>query len=490
MIVRPLPIMGFCLAVAGAAMPPASLIAPRYSLHHVAIAVIVLLEYLQSVMVAFGSAAIRHGVQASPQQFSLAAAGYAAVAVLMILSHRWWVQRLGYRTLLRLSLWVFGAGAVLCALSPNAGGFIAARMVQALGGAAFFTASRVQILHHQGPARLPALLFLPLGIMLGSGLAPILAGALLAAFDWRALFWAMLPLVWLVDRVVRHAVPEHEPVENERPDQAHPWGMLLLVGGVFLLQFVLERARFESWTRAPLLWGAGLLALTLLALHWRHEWHRPTPLVPYRHFTSERYLWGMAVYGFGYLVVSSCSYVLPLFLAEGLGLSLAQCGWLLGLTGLAAMPFAVLHLKLMLRWPHLRRFLLVGTLLLAAFAGLMARQQPAATGWPLWLAVFLLNGVFMPFLLGTAAASTFSQVEERVFSHAYQVKNAMREVANAVGLLLGTGLLQQRSALHAAREPELASGQLVLLAGQDFFWALLLVALAVGLLLQLQRRFV
>ncbi|MBI3144460.1 MAG: MFS transporter [Pseudogulbenkiania sp.] len=471
-------------------MSSAVIAAPRYSLHHVAIAVVVLLEYLQSVMVAFGSAAISRGVQASPQQFSLAAACYAAVAVLMILSHRWWVQRLGYRTLLRLSLLVFGAGAVLCALSDSASGFIVARMVQALGGAAFFTASRVQILHYQGPSRWQALLFLPFGIMLGTGLAPILAGALLVQFDWRALFWVMLPLVLLVDVVVRQAVPEHEPVENERPDQVHPWGILLLAGGVFLLQFVLERARFELWAHGPLLWGLGLLASALLVLHLWHEWRRSAPLVPYRRFTSERYLWGMAVYGFGYLVVSSCSYVLPLFLAEGLGLSLAQCGWLLGLTGLAAMPFAVLHLKLMLRWPNIRLFLLIGTLLLAAFAWLMSRQQPAGAWWPLLLAVFLLNGVFMPFLLGTAAASTFSKVEEKVFSHAYQVKNAMREVANAVGLSWGTLILQQRSELHAGRQPELAPGQLMLLAGQDFFWALMLVALVVGLLLQLQRRFV
>lgn len=321
-------------------------------------------------------------------------------------------------------------------------------------------------------------------------MAPILGGALLAAFDWRALFWVMLPLVWLVDGVVRQAVPEHEPVENERPDRVHPWGILALAGGVFLLQWVLERARFELWARGPLLWGGGLLALLLLGLHLRHEWRRHAPLVPYRRFTSERYLWGMAVYGFGYLVVSSCGYVLPLYLAEGLGLSLAQCGWLLGLTGLAAMPFAVLHLTLMRRWPNIRLFLLIGTLLLAGFAWLMARQPPVGEWWPLLLAVFLLNGMFMPFLLGTAAASTFSQVEERVFSHAYQVKNAMREVANAVGLLLGTLMLQQRSALHAGREPELAPGQLVLLAGQDFFWALMLVALVVGLLLQLQRRFV
>lgn len=67
MIVRRLPIMQLHVVVPGSVMSSAVIAAPRYSLHHVAIAVIVLLEYLQSVMVAFGSSAISRGVQASPQ---------------------------------------------------------------------------------------------------------------------------------------------------------------------------------------------------------------------------------------------------------------------------------------------------------------------------------------------------------------------------------------------------------------------------------------
>ncbi|WP_174875716.1 MFS transporter [Vogesella oryzae] len=471
-------------------MSAPKLFAPPYTRHHLAIALIVLLEYLQSVMVAFGSHAVSQGVGATPQQFSLAAAGYAAVAVLMILCHRWLVQRLGYRSMLRWSLLAFGAGALLSALAASPAAFIAARMVQALGGAAFFTASRVQIMHYRGPQRLQAMLFLPVGIMLGSGLAPILAALLLALAGWQALFLIMLPLVWLADLVVRSAVPEHEPVENERPDRLHPRGIALLAGGVFLLQFVLERARFELWTRGASLWALGGVACVLLLLYLRHEWRRRVPLVPYRHFASERYLWGMAVYGIGYLVVSGSAYVLPLYMAQGLGMDQLHSGIWLSVTGLLALPFAIFHLMLMVRWPHVRRYLSAGALMLAAAALLLAQVGPDSPPWLLVAGLLLLHSLFMPFFLGTTAAATFSLVDEKVFSHAYQVKNAMREIANAVGLSWGVIIMQQRSMTHAAELPASAPAQLVLQSGQDYFWLLALLALVLATFLRLQRRFV
>ncbi|MFC3625455.1 MFS transporter [Vogesella amnigena] len=467
-----------------------SLLAPRYTLHHAAISMLVLLEYLQSVMLAFGSHAVSTGVGATPQQFSLAAACYAAVAVLMILGHRWWVQRLGYRRMLRWSLLAFGGGALLCALASTPAAFIAARMVQALGGAAFFTASRVQIMHYQGPSRLQAMVFLPGGIMLGSGLAPLLAAGLLAVGSWQALFLVMLPLVWLADWLVRRAVPVHEPIANARPDRAHPWAIALLAAGVFLLQFVLERARFALWSDGATLWALGAAACGLLLLYLRHEWRRRTPLVPYHRFTSERYLWGMGVYGAGYLVVSGTAYVLPLYMAQGLGMDQLHSGLWLSITGLLALPFAILHLALMLRWPNVRRYLFAGGLMLAAAAVLLALAQPGNPAWLLPAGLFLLHSLFMPFFLGTTAAATFSQVDEQVFSHAYQVKNAMREVANAVGLSWGVIILQQRSMAHAPQLAGAGSGPLLLQAGQDFFWLLAAMGLGLALFLRLQRRFV
>ncbi len=497
---------------------------PALTLHHAAIVLIVCLEYLQTLMVSFASRDISGGIDAAPEEFSLAAACYASVAVLVIIAHRWMVQQLGYRRLLRLSLLAFLVGAVLCAEAHTVPMFIAGRMVQALGGAAFFTASRVQILHYKGRERIPALLCLPFGITLGSALAPILGAALLEHEGWRALFWVMVPLTLLVDQVVARAVPEHEPVENEQADHLHPWGILLLCAGIFLLQFMLERSRYDLFGDPLVLLGSGAVAVVLLLAYLWHDVRHPTPLIPYAAFSSYGYWFGMGIYGFGYLVVSACNVILPVYMIQGLGFTVESSGWALGLTSLAGMVTIPLHFGLMVRWPSLKPYLLLSLVWLGAFGWSMSLQSEEVTMVRLGWTLLLLNTLFMPFALGTAAAGTFRRVDEKVFSHAYQVKNTMREVANSVGISLATIVMQMRTNLHYARLAEstshlspgygtMAGGgdpwdllnhpstaalmrlsqemtrQATLMASQDFFRGLAIVAAFSMVWVALQRRF-
>ena len=424
------------------------------SLHHLSIFAIVFLEYLQTIMVSFASSYISGGIDAAPEEFSLAAASYAGVAVLTILTHRWLVRRFGYRRLLRLSLLTFAAGAAACALADTVPAFIAGRMLAATGGAAFFTASRVQVLHYDGKARIPALLAMPVGITLASALAPVLAATLVSHFNWRALFWVMLPLIALVDLIVSQAVPQREPAHDEQADALHPWGILSLVLGIFLLQFVLERSRYDLFGHPLSLLGLGALAFGALAIHFWHEWRSNAPLISYAGFASYRYWVGIVVYGCGYLVISSSNVILPIFMVQGLGFALQTTGWAIGLSSLAGVVSLFVHFRLMMRWPFLRRWLAVSSLALLCFgwiAGAMSQEVPL---WQISLTMLLLNAFFMPFALGTAAAGTFRGVEDKVFTHAYQVKNSMREVANATGTSVATIMIQMRSSLHYSRLAE------------------------------------
>jgi DHA2 family multidrug resistance protein len=493
--------------------------------HHATIFLLVFLEYLQSVMVSFSSSYISGGVSAAPEEFSLAAACYATVAVVVILSHRWLVQQLGYRALLRLSLLLFAVGAVLCARCDSVGGLIIGRMVQACGGAAFFTASRVQVLHYQGKERLLALLSMPMGITLGSALAPVLAAYLIGHFNWRAIFWVMLPLTFLVDRVVAHAVPESEPVENEQPDQLHPWSILLLTLGVFMLLFVLERARFDLFDHELSLLTATVVAIGFLLVYLRHEWRRPARLITYEDFSSNRYWLGLCLYFFGYVVVSANNYILPLFLVQGLGFAVQSTGWALGLSGLISVLVVPLQMWVMMKKPFLKPHVLTGLLSLGCFGWLASRFSQDVTLVNVGAVLMLLNGVFMSMILGAAAAGTFRGIQDKVFTHAYQVKNSMREIANAIGVSLATILVQMRSTLHFNRLAESTGSvfplygnagaeadpwnllqapgqavlqrlslemtrQSVLMACQDFFWLLCLVGLLGAGWMFVQRRLV
>jgi MFS family permease len=496
-----------------------------FSLHHASIVLVVFLEYLQTIMVSFASSYISGGIDAAPEEFSLAAACYATVAVVMILAHRWLVQQLGYRRMLRLSLLTFGLGALVCALSDSVPVFVLGRMIQASGGAAFFTASRVQALHYQGKNRVPALLCLPAGIVLASAIAPVLAAFLVNTFSWRALFWVMLPLTLWVDQLVACAVPDHEPVENEQPDQLHPWGILALTLGVFVLQFVLERSRFDLFDHSVPLYLGGVAACVLLVTYLWHDWHRTTPLISYAQFSSYRYWFGLCIYGFGYLVISSSNYILPVFMVQGLGFAVQTTGWMLGLSSLIGLLTVPLHFRLMMRWPFMRPYLMISMVMLALFGWLGSRFSQEVPLSAIGAVLLVLNGLFMPFALGTAAAGTFRGINEKVFTHAYQVKNSMREVANATGVSIATVLLQMRESLHSSRLAETtasiqpgygASGsgpdpwslldhpgtaalarlaseisrQSVLMACQDYFWGLCALALCAMLLVGVGRRLV
>jgi MFS family permease len=480
-------------------------------LHLLLLALIVFLEYLQSGMVSFSSSYIMGGIGAAPEEFSLAAACYAAVAVVMIFKHRWLVERLGYRVFLCLALLFFALGAIACASADTVAQFIAGRMVQAVGGSAFFTAGRVQVQHYQGRARIRALYCFATGIFVGSGLAPFTAAALLDHVGWRAIFLVMLPLVLLVALMVEHGVPAHEPVEYEQRSRVHLAGTLSLAAGIFLLQFVLERSQYDIFSQRASLLLLGGLAVALIAAFVWHDRSRAEPLIPYHAFANGRYRAGLTLYFFCYLLISASAYMLPVFLVRGLGFTVTSIGWMLSLASLCGLITLTLHLKQLLRDPRIKQYLLFAFAVLFTFGWWMSRMSEEVSQWQLFWPILLNNGVFLAVAQGTAAFGTFRDVDEKVFSQAYQVKNVLREVANATGVSIATILLQMRSTLHyqrlaesvdplgqwrgapMARLAELAgliSRQATLMACQDYFWGLCVVALAAATVAMWQRRLV
>jgi len=417
-------------------------------LHLLTLASLVFLEYLQSVMASFGARYIMGGIEAAPEEFSLAAAVYAGVAVVMIFKHRWLVQRLGYRHFIRLSLLVFALGALLTGLAVDVPGYIAGRAVQAVGGAAFFTAGRVQVNHYRGPERLMAIRRFALGLFGGVGLAPFLAAHAIDAWGWRALFLLMVPVSLAVLALAEWGMPDHEPAQDDRPSEVHMGGTAVLIAGIFGLQFVLERIQYDVFSASALLWVLGVTAVLGLGAFVWHDWRRHDALIPYHRFVDGRFAVGLAVYFFCYVVSAFSSYLTPVFLVQGLGFTVTSSGWLLAAASLMGLLTMRVHFHLMVRHPRLKHFLWFALAILCVFGGWMSSLDGEVTQqalfWPLWLN----NGVFLAVAQGTAAFGTFRNVDESVFSQAYQVKNAMREVASATGVSLATVVLQMRSSLH------------------------------------------
>jgi len=493
-------------------------------MHLLMLAALVWLEYLQSVMASFASGHIMGGIGAAPEEFSLGAAAYAAVAIVMLFKHRVWVQRFGYRRFIHASLLCFALGALVTGLSHSVPGYIAGRMVQAIGGSALFTGGRVQVQHHVGAARRVALKCFAIGIFTGAGLAPLLAAHMLEDWGWRSVFLAMVPLTAVVAWLVEYAMPDHEPIEHAQAGRVHAGATLALVGGVFVLQFALERVQYDVFASASWLWALVLLGAAVVAFFVWHDGGRHDGLIPYRHFVDSRFLIGLSVYFFCYVVSAVASYMTPVFLVSGLGFAVTSSGWLLGATSLCGLLVMLVHFHLAQHHPRLKHYLWFALAALFVHGWWMSGMSSEVTQAQLFWPLLLFNGVFVAMAQGTAAMGTFRNVDEKVFSQAYQVKNAMRELANASGVSIATVVLQMRASLHytrlaegtAAISPWYAQGddplhllsggvpvpealkqlaavlsqQATLMACADFYQGLCVVAVSAAVLLAVQRRFV
>ena len=232
---------------------------------YLTIYVLTAIEFLQLSMVAFGAAPIMGEVSITPEDFSLIAAIYASVAILVISMQRWFVTHLGGRLFLQWATAISLVGAVLCATSHDFSSFLLGRFVMAVGGGALFTSARTTI-HHalSGPKRFIGIKFLAYGVASCICMGPWLAAQAVSNFTWSAMFW-LLAVLDIVAFVLASSSLTNDlrGYEEERSDW-NPWLQVLLVGGTFGLLYSLQRFYYDFYGDALFVVGVLLAAVALL----------------------------------------------------------------------------------------------------------------------------------------------------------------------------------------------------------------------------------
>jgi len=92
----------------------------------------------------------------------------------------------------------------------------------------------------------------------------------------------------------------------------------------------------------------------------------------------------------------------------------------------------------------------LGMMFLAGYGLLMSGLNGEATMGRI-AAILLCNGAFMTVFIMAVAQGTFGAVEPGAFSHAYQTKNIIRQLALSSAVSVSTVFIQGRNALHYNR---------------------------------------
>jgi EmrB/QacA subfamily drug resistance transporter len=358
--------------------------------------------------------------------------GYILVFASLLLTTGSLSDRQGRKRWFLIGLAVFTAGSALCGLAPNIGVLVAARALQAVGGAALSPAS-LSLLTSAFPD--PRERAQAIGIWAGvSGLSlsagPLIGGALVDGPGWRWVFFVNLPVGVVAFlgalRFVRESV-------NPRPRRLDLAGQVLGVGTLATLVYALIEGGSHGWT-SPLILGTFALAALGLAAFLLVEARQKEPMIELRLFRSAAFSGTNLIAFLTFFSLVGFTFFNTLYFQEIRGYSAFGAG-LLGLPAtLAIVVMAPLAGRLAgARGPGLPIAIgtaMAGTALLLLL-GLRLDTSYASIWW-----VFSLFGGGLGLVFAPTAASAVAGLPRSQAGLASGILNTSRQVGGAVGIAL------------------------------------------------------
>jgi len=300
-------------------------------------------------------------------------------------------DRVGRRRVFQAGLALFGLGSLLCALAPGIGWLIAARALQAVGGAMLNPVAMSIIVNTFPEPAERARAIGVFGSMTGLALVlgPILGGILVGAFGWHAVFWVNVPIVTAAIAGTALFVPESRAARPRRPDLGGQLLIILVLGSLVYAIIGSGKLGWASPVILGLLCAAVLGVLGILV----YEGRRADPLLEPRLFRSVPFSAAIVMALFALCGFGAFLFVTTQYLQDVRGMSPLAAGLCLLPVGVPAALLSPRAGRLAgTRGPRLP--LAVAATALALGGGASLWLGPATT-LPAVLVVYLLFGAFL-----------------------------------------------------------------------------------------------
>lgn len=398
--------------------------------------------------------------------------GFMVAMTVSMLTTPWLLSRYGYRQVYSVAMWLLLAGGVVGGFSNHYDLVLLARVAEGLAAGVVQPIPAIIILrafepHEQGRASG----IFGMGVVLAPALGPSIGGVLVDLFGWRSIFFMVVPFCAASLWLARTYVPVSAPggVAANRAGAALDWrGLLLGSAGTLCLLNGLVALHGGSATKAGVLLGGAVAAL--VAFIW---WQRRVAaagkeplmnlaLFGYRQFAMGSivaFIYGTALFG--------STYLLPVYLQLGLGLSPSHVGTLLLPAGVVlALTIAGVG-RLADRQPT---YLLVsiGLALLAVSFGLMVT---VGLGTALWVLVTwaILGRIGLGFILPSLNLGAMRGIDKNLIPQGASAINFVRMLGGAAGVSLCGIVLEWRLAVHGDSLTNAATSPARLLAFNESF---------------------
>lgn len=401
--------------------------------------------------------------------------GFMAAMTVSMLTTPWLLARFGYRRTYDGCMWLLLAGGVAGGFAQHFPLVLAARVAEGLAAGVVQPIPAIIILrafdaNEQGRASG----IFGTGVVLAPAIGPSIGGLLVDAFGWRSIFFMVVPFCVVSLWLARRYVPTNAPGRADTdPGAALDWRGLLLAsaGTLCLLNGLVDLSRSDHASAWLLLAGsaAALLAFVALQRHMLRRRRQPggiDPLMNLSLFADRRFAMGSIVAFIYGTALFGSTYLLPVYMQMGLGMSAALVGTILLPAGLVLAVTITVVGRLVDQHPT-HQLVSAGLALLATSFALMVTidgHSPTTT-ITLLVAWAILGRIGLGFILPSLNVGAMRGLHHVDIPQGASVINFLRMLGGAAGVSLCGIVLEWRLAAHGEQRMAAFDETFLLLAG-------------------------
>jgi EmrB/QacA subfamily drug resistance transporter len=399
--------------------------------------------------------------------------GFMVAMTVSMLTTPWLLGRYGYRTLYAGTMLLLMAGGISGGLATDFTVVLAARVAEGLAAGVVQPIPAIIIVrafepHEQGRASG----MFGMGVVLAPAIGPSIGGLLVDLFGWRSIFFMVVPFclasLYLAFKFVPGTAPGGAAVQRgSRLD----WRGLLLgaVGTLCLLNGLVE-LHHGGGAAAALLAAAAAAFSIFLAWQRRLQARGGEPLMNLELFRFRTFAMGSLVAFIYGTALFGSTYLLPVYMQLGLGLSPSYVGTILLPAGfILAITIAWVGRLADSQGTHV--LVTTGLALLAvSFACMFTVGLPGSilllVGWA------ILGRIGLGFILPSLNLGAIRSLPKPLIPQAASVINFMRMLGGATGVSLCGIVLEWRIAAHGDSLARPATSLARVAAFNEAFWML------------------
>jgi EmrB/QacA subfamily drug resistance transporter len=365
--------------------------------------------------------------------------GYNIVFAALLVPAGLVADRVGRRRMFFIGVWTFVGASVLSGIASSPEMLVAARLLQAAGGAILVPTSLALLLpEFPLESRATAVAIWGATGAVAAALGPSFGGVLVDELGWRWVFFVNVPIGLAALVPARGLLRETRLGSGPLPD-ALGTGLLIVAVGALALGIV--KGSEWGWDSARVLGSLGVAAVLLPALLLRSARHR-APVIDLTLFRTRSF----AVANAGMFVFSSAFYALllagVLFLTQVWDYSILEAGFAITPGPLMAAVAAPPGGRLSDRYGQ-RVVAVPGALLFAAGAGLLALNMDSTPDYVAeYLPAQILTGAGVGLSFASWSSAAVAQLPPERFATGSAVLACLRQIGAVVGIAVLVAVLE------------------------------------------------